>query len=85
MDFYHAQIVEGDLATKLRQFLPRIGHVQIAGVPDRHEPDTGELNNGYLLELLDALGYEGWVGCEYRPAGLTTDGLGWLAPWKRRN
>ena len=84
MDFYHAQIVEGDIATKLRRFLPKIGHVQIAGVPDRHEPDTGELNNGYLLGLLDELGYEGWVGCEYRPAGRTQDGLRWFEPWKAR-
>jgi 2-dehydrotetronate isomerase len=84
MDFYHAQIVEGDIATKLRRFLPKIGHVQIAGVPDRHEPDTGELNNGYLLGLLDELGYEGWVGCEYRPAGRTQDGLRWFEPWKTR-
>jgi hydroxypyruvate isomerase len=84
MDFYHAQIVEGDLATKLRQFLPGIRHVQIAGVPDRHEPDTGELNTFYLLGLLDELGYAGWVGCEYRPAGRTQDGLRWFETWKTR-
>jgi hydroxypyruvate isomerase len=84
MDFYHTQIMEGDVATKLRRFLPEIGHVQIAGVPDRHEPDAGELNNAYLLGLLDELGYEGWVGCEYRPAGRTQDGLGWFELWKTR-
>jgi hydroxypyruvate isomerase len=84
MDFYHAQIMEGDVATTLRRFLPGIGHVQIAGVPDRQEPDTGELNNAYLLGLLDELGYEGWVGCEYRPAGRTQDGLQWFEPWKMR-
>jgi hydroxypyruvate isomerase len=84
MDFYHAQIVEGDVATTLRRLLTRIGHVQIAGVPDRHEPDTGELNTFYLLGLLDELGYAGWVGCEYRPAGRTQDGLRWFETWKTR-
>lgn len=82
MDFYHTQIVEGDVATTLRRFLPRIGHVQIAGVPDRHEPDKGELNNEYLLGLLDELGYQGWVGCEYRPAKGTVEGLGWFRAWQ---
>jgi len=78
MDFYHCQIVEGDLAEKFRRWLPHIGHVQIAGVPGRHEPDVGEINYGYLFKLMDDLRYEGWVGCEYRPAGSTTAGLGWL-------
>jgi hydroxypyruvate isomerase len=78
MDLYHAQIVEGDIATKLRRYLPHVGHIQIAGVPDRHEPDTGELNYPYLFRLLDELGYAGWVGCEYRPAAGTVAGLGWL-------
>jgi len=78
MDLYHAQIVEGDIATKLRQYLPHVGHIQIAGVPDRHEPDTGELNYAYLFRLLDELGYAGWVGCEYRPAAGTVAGLGWM-------
>lgn len=79
MDLYHCQIVEGDLATRLRQYLPtgRVGHIQIAGVPERHEPDQGELNYPYLFGLIDALGYEGWIGCEYRPAAGTTAGLGW--------
>ena len=85
MDLYHCQIMEGDLATKLRRYVPtgRIGHVQIAGVPGRNEPDLGEINYPYLLALLDELGYSGWVGCEYRPvrgavAGGTSAGLGWL-------
>ena len=78
MDFYHAQIVEGDLAEKFRRWQPHIGHVQIAGVPGRHEPDIGEINYCYLFELLDELGYDGWVGCEYRPARDTRAGLAWL-------
>ena len=78
MDLYHAQIVEGDLAVKLKRHVADIGHVQIAGVPDRHEPDEGEVNYPYLFRLLDELGYRGWVGCEYRPRGRTEDGLGWL-------
>ncbi|MBK5304041.1 hypothetical protein JFT98_22860 [Erwinia sp. TH29] len=68
-DCYHCQIVEGDLATKLRRDFDGIGHIQIAGVPDRHEPDLGEVNYPYLFELIDQLGYDGWVGCEYRPRG----------------
>jgi 2-dehydrotetronate isomerase len=81
MDLYHCQIVEGDVATKLRQYLPtgRVGHLQMAGVPERHEPDTGELNYDYLFRLVDSLGYDGWVGCEYRPRGHTTAGLGWMS------
>ena len=78
MDFYHVQVAEGDVAMKLRAYFRDVGHVQIAGVPDRHEPDEGELNNAYLTSLLDELGYDGWVGCEYRPRGRTEDGLGWL-------
>ena len=78
MDFYHVQIVEGDIAMKLRRYLPHVGHIQIAGVPERNEPDTGEVNYPYLFRLLDELGYQGWVGCEYRPAGNTIDGLAWM-------
>lgn len=80
MDLYHCQIVEGDLARKLHHYLPtgRVGHIQVAGVPDRHEPDAGEVDFGYLFTLLDELGYPGWVGCEYRPAAGTREGLGWL-------
>jgi hydroxypyruvate isomerase len=79
LDFYHAQIVEGDLAMGLRKHFAGVGHVQIASVPERHEPDQGEVNYAYLFRLLDELGYEGWVGCEYRPRGRTEDGLGWMA------
>jgi hydroxypyruvate isomerase len=84
MDLYHCQIVEGDLAMKVRQYLPGVGHIQIAGVPERHEPDVGELNYPYLLDLLDSLGYDGWVGCEYRPRAGTSAGLGWAARWLKR-
>ena len=90
MDLYHCQIVEGDVAMKLRQYLPtgRVGHLQIAGVPERHEPDVGELNCAYLFEVIDEVaaqcGWQGWVGCEYRPRmgaepGGTSRGLGWRA------
>ncbi|MBS0320146.1 MAG: hydroxypyruvate isomerase family protein [Proteobacteria bacterium] len=78
MDLYHAQIVEGDLAVKLKRWLPQIGHIQIAGVPDRGEPDVGEVNYTYLFRLLDDLRYAGYVGCEYRPARGTADGLAWM-------
>jgi hydroxypyruvate isomerase len=78
MDFYHAQIMEGDLTAKLGKYLPHIGHIQIAGVPERHEPDTGEVNYAWLYKVLDEAGYGGWVGCEYRPANGTLAGLGWL-------
>jgi hydroxypyruvate isomerase len=78
MDFYHVQIVEGDIAMKVKQYLPHVGHIQIAGVPERNEPDTGEINYAYLFRLLDELHYTGWVGCEYRPAKGTVDGLGWF-------
>jgi len=76
-DFYHAQIMTGDLARSFERHLPVIGHVQIAGVPERHEPDVGEINYPYLFELMDRLGYAGWVGCEYFPAAGTEEGLGW--------
>jgi hydroxypyruvate isomerase len=89
MDLYHCQVVEGDVAMKIRQYLPtgRVGHFQIAGVPQRHEPDVGELNYDYLFSVIDevsaACGWDGWVGCEYRPArgaqaGGTSAGLGWM-------
>jgi hydroxypyruvate isomerase len=77
-DLYHCQIVEGDLATMLKQRIDGIGHIQVAGVPERNEPDTGEINYSYLLDLIDTLGYTGWIGCEYRPKGNTRDGLGWI-------
>ena len=78
MDLYHMQIMEGDLETKLRKYAAHCGHVQIAGVPHRHEPNTGEVRYSYLYGVLDSLGYSGWVGCEYRPAAKTVDGLGWF-------
>ncbi|HYW46085.1 MAG TPA: 2-oxo-tetronate isomerase [Bryobacteraceae bacterium] len=78
MDCYHMQIMEGDIAVKLRRYAAECGHVQVAGVPERHEPDTGEVRYEYLFDLLDELGYAGWVGCEYRPAAKTVDGLGWF-------
>jgi hydroxypyruvate isomerase len=84
MDLYHCQIVEGDVAMKLRRYLPtgRVAHLQIAGVPDRHEPDLGELNGPYLFAVLDELGWAGHVGCEYRPRAGTSAGLGWFAPYR---
>jgi hydroxypyruvate isomerase len=78
MDFYHVQIVEGDIAMKVRRYLPHVGHIQIAGVPSRNEPDIGEVYYPYLFGLLDELGYDGWIGCEYRPANGTVEGLGWM-------
>jgi len=92
-DLYHCQIVEGDVAMKIRQYLPtgRVGHFQIAGVPERHEPDIGEMNYPYLFKVIDEVaqqcGWTGWVGCEYRPsrgaqAGGTSAGLGWLQAWR---
>jgi hydroxypyruvate isomerase len=78
LDLYHAQIVEGDLGEKLRRFLPVVGHVQIAGVPGRHEPDVGEVNYAWIFRQLDELRYDGWIGCEYRPLASTTAGLGWF-------
>lgn len=79
MDLYHVQIVEGDVAMKVREFIGKVDHFQIAGVPERHEPDIGEMNYPYLFDLIDELGFEGWVGCEYRPQGETSAGLGWAA------
>jgi len=80
MDLYHCQIVEGDVAMKLRRYLPtgRVGHLQIAGVPERHEPNLGEMNYEYLFDVVDELGFAGWIGCEYRPTKETSAGLGWL-------
>lgn len=78
MDLYHMQVMEGDLERKLRHYLPWCGHIQIAGAPERHEPDTGEIRYQHLFTVLDQIGYSGWIGCEYRPAGKTVDGLGWF-------
>jgi len=78
MDFYHAQIVEGDLSMTFKKYFDGIGHVQIASVPARHEPDEGEVDYRHIFKMLDDAGYAGWVGCEYRPRGKTEDGLIWL-------
>jgi hydroxypyruvate isomerase len=79
LDIYHMQTLEGHLAETLRESLPLLTHVQIAGVPGRHEPSVGEIHYPYLFNLLDELGYAGWIGCEYRPLTTTLDGLGWAA------
>ena len=79
-DIYHAQIIAGDLARTLEGNIARIGHIQIADNPGRHEPGTGEINYPFLFDLLDRLGYDGWVGCEYKPLTTTEAGLGW---WPR--
>jgi hydroxypyruvate isomerase len=80
-DFYHAQIVGGDLIRRLEKCLPVIGHVQIAAVPSRHEPDDGEVNYPAIFAALDRLGYGGWIGCEYNPRAKTEDGLAWARPF----
>lgn len=80
-DLYHAQVMEGDLARTLETLLPRIGHIQIADNPGRHEPGSGEINFPFLFRRLGELGYAGWIGCEYQPSGgvgATEDSLGWL-------
>jgi hydroxypyruvate isomerase len=84
MDLYHCQITEGDLAMQIKRNLGGVGHMQIAGVPDRHEPDIGEVNYRYLFDLIDALGYGGWIGCEYRPKAGTSEGLGWFKPYANK-
>ncbi|MDP2410975.1 MAG: TIM barrel protein [Pseudolabrys sp.] len=81
-DFYHVQIVGGDLVTRLEQCLPVVGHLQCAAVPVRHEPDDGEINYPFVFAAVDRLGYQGWIGCEYRPRGRTEDGLGWMAKYR---
>ena len=83
MDLYHCQIVEGDVAMKIRRYIDQVGHIQIAGVPERHEPEIGEVNYPYLFDLLDSVGYTGWIGCEYRPRAGTSEGLGWLKRYRQ--
>lgn len=83
-DLYHLQIISGDLIRRIAAALPSIGHVQLAGVPAREEPDAGEMRHEALFDMLDMHGYAGWVGCEYRPRGRTEDGLGWAEPWLKR-
>ncbi|HTH99032.1 MAG TPA: 2-oxo-tetronate isomerase [Stellaceae bacterium] len=82
-DCYHCQIVEGDVTKRLEKHFADIGHIQIAGVPARTEPDTGELHYPFVFETLERLGYEGWIGAEYRPKAGTSAGLGWLKPYLR--
>jgi hydroxypyruvate isomerase len=80
-DIYHMQIMEGDLAPTIEANLARIGHMQLADTPGRHEPGTGEINYPFLFGHIDRIGYTGWIGCEYRPAAGTEAGLGWIRPW----
>lgn len=82
-DLYHAQVMEGDLTHTIETQFSRIGHLQLADNPGRHEPGTGEINYPYLFRRLDELGYQGWIGCEYKPQTTTTAGLDWFAPWRR--
>ena len=77
-DIYHAQRMEGELAATITKHLPRIAHIQLADNPGRHEPGSGEIHYPWLLRHIDGLGYAGWIGCEYKPATTTTEGLGWL-------
>ncbi|MGJ4912522.1 hydroxypyruvate isomerase [Bradyrhizobium sp. HKCCYLS2033] len=80
-DIYHMQIMEGDLARTMQKHLARIAHIQLADNPGRHEPGSGEINYPFLFRHLDAIGYSGWIGCEYKPRAGTVDGLGWLADY----
>ena len=77
-DIYHAQRMEGELAATVEKYLPRIGHIQLADNPGRHEPGTGEINYPFLFAHLDRIGYAGWIGCEYKPATTTQAGLNWM-------
>ncbi|NUS19298.1 MAG: TIM barrel protein, partial [Mesorhizobium sp.] len=78
-DIYHMQIMEGDLARTMQEYLPQIAHIQLADNPGRHEPGTGEINYPFLFRHLDAIGYRGWIGCEYKPRTTTLEGLSWHA------
>ena len=82
LDFFHAQIVDGNLTQIIHDLAEHVGHIQIASVPARHEPDEGEVNYDYIFEALDRINYSGWIGCEYNPRGKTTAGLGWLNKWQ---
>jgi hydroxypyruvate isomerase len=81
-DLYHMQIMRGDLIPTMERLMSRIGHIQFADTPGRHEPGTGEINFTTVFAAIDRIGYEGWVGAEYRPAARTIDGLGWFAAWR---
>jgi hydroxypyruvate isomerase len=80
-DIYHMQIMEGDLAPTMLRNLSRIAHLQLADNPGRHEPGSGEINYPFLFRTLDEAGYKGWMGCEYKPARGTVEGLGWMRPY----
>ena len=80
-DIYHMQVMEGDLAPTIKRLLPQIKHIQLADTPGRHEPGTGEINYPFVFSTLDALGYDGWIGCEYQPQKDTISGLNWLTPY----
>jgi hydroxypyruvate isomerase len=82
-DIYHMQIMQGDLALTMKRHLPRIRHLQLADNPGRNEPGSGEINYPFLFQFLDDLGYQGWIGCEYKPLTTTQAGLGWLSPYLR--
>lgn len=81
-DVYHMQIMEGDLTKTIERQLPQIAHMQVADPPLRNEPGSGEINFTNLFHAIDKLGYTGWIGCEYKPAGKTEDGLGWFTAYK---
>jgi Hydroxypyruvate isomerase len=81
VDLYHTQMEQGNLAALIQQYIAEIAYIQIAGVPGRHEPTVGEINYRYLLELLESLQFDGWVGCEYIPQGDTDGGLAWAREW----
>ena len=83
-DAFHMQVMEGNLAPTIERHLKRIGHIQIADTPGRNEPGTGEINFGFLLAHIDRIGYKGWVGAEYVPAGDTKAGLGWYQPYRAK-
>jgi hydroxypyruvate isomerase len=84
-DFYHTQVMEGDIVNRFKRLKDRIAHVQIADNPGRNEPGTGEINYPFIFDTLDREGYRGWVGCEYKPAAATTAGLAWYAPYRARS
>jgi hydroxypyruvate isomerase len=81
-DLYHCQITEGDIVKRVEKHLPLISHMQVADNPGRNEPGSGEVNWPFVFDRIDALGFRGWIGCEYRPAGNTEAGLGWYAPYR---
>lgn len=81
LDTFHAQIVDGNLTRLIEKLNGRFAHVQIASLPDRHEPDEGEINYDFIFSVFDRLGYQGWIGCEYNPRGKTEEGLAWVKPY----